>query len=131
MDYHLFFAENNSSELQSVNVQNCREKFPTIAEVFEIFSQITETHCRTILQGDGERMLSMTSISEIRRLYYEEGYSLSEIERKSRHDRKTIRKYIRKTDFTYQEEMDNNGKVKKSKLDTYKEIIDGWLVEDK
>jgi len=83
------------------------------------------------IQGGGERMLSMTSIDEIRRMYFDLGMKISEIERKSEHDRKTIRKYISETDFSSGDQKQKSNETKVSKLDPYKEAIDNWLIEDK
>ena len=44
-------------------------------------------------------MLTMTKIDDIRKAFFEEGISISEISRKQSIDRKTIRKYIAKEDF--------------------------------
>jgi|GEM_PF-6523656 len=41
-------------------------------------------------------MLTMTKIDDIRKAFFEEGISISEISRKQSTDRKTIRKYISK-----------------------------------
>ena len=46
-------------------------------------------------------MLTMTKIDDIRKAFFEEGISISEISRKQSTDRKTIRKYISKEDFAY------------------------------
>jgi len=44
-------------------------------------------------------MLTMTKIDDIRKAFFEEGSSISEISRKEATDRKTVRKYIAKYDF--------------------------------
>jgi transposase len=76
------------------------------------------------------RMLSMTQIKDIRKMYFEEGKNISEIARETGHDRKTVRAYLDKEDWN--QELP---KVKKEnafpKLDPYKHDIDAWLNEDK
>jgi transposase len=65
----------------------------------------------------------MTEISNIRNLYFEEGKSITEINRITGKDRKTIKYYIEKEDW-------NKPKTSKKppntfqKLDPYKEEID-------
>lgn len=75
-------------------------------------------------------MLTMTQKHDIRKMYFEEGKNISEIERETRHDRKTIRNYIKKDDWN-----DELPKIKQEpsypKLDPYKPDIDFWLEEDK
>jgi len=44
------------------------------------------------------RMLSMTQIKDIRKMYFEEGKNISEIARETGHDRKTVRAYLDKED---------------------------------
>jgi len=76
------------------------------------------------------RMLSMTQIKNIRKMYFEEGKNISQISRETGYDRKTVRKYIEKDDWN-KELL----KIKKEplfpKLDPYKADIDAWLIEDK
>ncbi len=75
-------------------------------------------------------MLTMTQVKDIRKMYFEEGKSISEIARETGHDRKTVRNYLYKDDW-------NEGppNMKKEavypKLDPYKHDIDTWLIEDK
>ena len=45
------------------------------------------------------RMLSMTQIKDIRKMYFEEGKNISEIARETGHDRKTVRAYLDKEDW--------------------------------
>jgi transposase len=81
-------------------------------------------------QGGVEVMLTMTQVKDIRKMYFEEGKSISEIARESGYDRKTVRKYLHKEDWNRR-----LPKVKKvptfSKLEPYKADIDAWLNEDK
>jgi transposase len=76
------------------------------------------------------RMLSMTQIKDIRKMYFEEGRNVSQIARETGHDRKTVRAYLDKEDWNLE-----LPKVRKetafSKLDPYKHDIDTWLNEDK
>ena len=72
-------------------------------------------------------MLDMSQINHIRDLSARD-YSISEIHRMTGVDRKTIRKYLEMQDFS--PEIPQTVK-RPSKLDPYKEIIDGWLEEDK
>ena len=71
-------------------------------------------------------MLTMTKIDDIRKAFFEEGISISEISRKQSIDRKTIRKYIAKEDFN-QPQVKPVTKIEQPKLALYKGIIDGWL----
>ena len=75
-------------------------------------------------------MLTMTKIDDIRKAFFEEGISISEISRKQSIDRKTIRKYITKDDFN-QPQLKPVIKTEQPKLDPYKGIIDGWLEDDR
>lgn len=74
-------------------------------------------------------MLTMTQINDIRKAFYEEGMNISQIARTYGVDRKTVRRYINKTDW--------NQPVAKTtvndfpKLTPYKETIDCWLQDDK
>ena len=75
-------------------------------------------------------MLSMTQIKDIRKMYFEEGKNISQIAKKTGHDRKTVRSYLYKEDWN--KELP---KLKKepsfSKLEPFKADIDSWLNEDK
>lgn len=72
----------------------------------------------------------MTETHDIRRLYFEEGQSISQISRQTGHDRKTIRMYLGREDWNR-----SLPKVPSEttfpKLETFKAVIDEWLVEDK
>ena len=83
-----------------------------------------------IVAGSIRRMLKMTEISNIRNLYFEEGKSITEINRITGKDRKTIKNYIDKEDWNKEEISE---KIEKTfpKLDPYKEEIDKWLTDDK
>jgi len=72
----------------------------------------------------------MTEISNIRNLYFEEGKSITEINRITGKDRKTIKYYIEKEDWN---KPKTSKKIENSfqKLDPYKEEIDKWLTDDK
>jgi len=72
----------------------------------------------------------MTQVHDIRKMYFEEGKSITEISRETGHDRKTIRMYIQKEDWN-----DNEPKpipeAEFPKLTPFKDDIDEWLTEDK
>lgn len=75
-------------------------------------------------------MLTMTQQENIRKMFFKEGKNISEIERETGHDRKTIRYYINKEDWN-----DELPKIEQEpsfpKLDPYKADIDSWLEDDK
>jgi transposase len=73
-------------------------------------------------------MLTMTNINDIRRMYFEEGMSKTKIKRKTNFSRKTIRKYIEKSDWNKNICLPNS---QLSKLTRYKSDIDRWLESDK
>lgn len=72
-------------------------------------------------------MLNMSQINHIRDLSAHD-YSISDIHRMTGVDRKTIRKYLNMKNFSPETPQTEK---RPSKLDPYKEIIDGWLEEDK
>ena len=47
----------------------------------------------------------MDKVEEIRRMFFNEGKSISEINRLTGVDKKTLRKYIRKTDFNAEQKQ--------------------------
>lgn len=72
----------------------------------------------------------MTQIHDIRKSYFEEGNSISQIAKKTGRDRKTIRHYLDKEDWnTVPPEAQQEAAY--PKLDDYKLEIDSWLTEDK
>jgi transposase len=75
-------------------------------------------------------MLTMTQAYDIRKLYFEEGKSITQISRETGRDRKTIRLYLEKEDW-----KKNHSLITAAddfpKLDPYKTEIDSWLLEDK
>lgn len=73
-------------------------------------------------------MLTMFKKNSIRDLYFVNGMNISEISRLTGHDRGTVRGVVNKSDWS---EPQSEPKESKSKLDPYKEIIDGWLENDK
>ncbi len=75
-------------------------------------------------------MLKMTEISNIRNLYFEEGKNITEINRITGKDRKTIKQYIEKEDWNNPKESEKIEK-KFPKLNPYKAEIDTWLTDDK
>lgn len=75
-------------------------------------------------EGD---MLNMNQIDRIKELQ-REGFGPSEISEQVGVDRKTVSKYLNIDDYSPTFE---NQKVKKSKLDAWKSVINEWLEEDK
>lgn len=72
-------------------------------------------------------MLTMSQINHIRDLR-QSGYRISEIERITGTDHKTISKYLAEDDFSPSLPV---AESRASKLDAFKPIIDEWLTEDK
>jgi DNA replication protein DnaC len=72
----------------------------------------------------------MTQVNDIRKAFYEEGQNISQIARNYGVDRKTVRRYINKTDWN-QPEVITMAKNSFPKLTPYKEKIDCWLKDDK
>ena len=85
--------------------------------------------CSDELQG-GMEMLTMTQIDFIRKMYYEQGKSISEISRITKSNRRTIRKYINKDDWTPSPPAPAV-RPEYPKLDPFKTEIDQWLKDDK
>lgn len=75
-------------------------------------------------------MLTMSQQENIRKMFFEEGKNISEIERETGHDRKTIRYHINKEDWN-EEIPPVVQQPSFPKLDPYKPDIDTWLEEDK
>jgi len=75
-------------------------------------------------------MLTMTQAKYIRKMYFEEGRSISEIARETGHDRKTVRAYLEKDDWNKEPPRLKHGS-EYPKLEPFKEDIDKWLTEDK
>ncbi len=73
-------------------------------------------------------MLKMTEITNLRKMYFEDGENISQIQEKTGFDRKTIRKFIEKTDWNDQKHVHVE---RESKLDKFKPEIDQWLEADK
>jgi putative ubiquitin-RnfH superfamily antitoxin RatB of RatAB toxin-antitoxin module len=69
-----------------------------------------------------EMTLAMTDINDIKELYFKKGLNVAEIIRKTGHDRKTVNKYLEKTDFNIYLEASKRSK-RGSKLDPFKETI--------
>ena len=77
-------------------------------------------------------MLDMDKIHEIRRIFYEDGEdNIAEIARMTGVNRKTVEKYIDKVDFSEKPPEPLAMKVRPSKLDPFKPLIDSWLIADK
>lgn len=75
-------------------------------------------------------MLTMTQVHDIRKMFFEEGRTISEIARETKRDRKTIRFYLDKEDWN---DAAPAAEITASfpKLDPYKPEIDTWLIGDK
>ena len=72
----------------------------------------------------------MTEVHGIRKLYFEEGKSITEISRQTGRDRKTIRMYLEKEDWNKVQPR-SLFEADFPKLETFKSEIDEWLTEDK
>ena len=72
----------------------------------------------------------MTEVHEIRRQYYEEGKSITEVSRQTGRDRKTVRMYLEKEDWN-EGEPGSIAEAEFPKLEPYKKDIDVWLTEDR
>jgi len=70
----------------------------------------------------------MTEITDLRKMYFEDGENISRIQKKTGFDRKTIRKFIDKKDWNDPVQVPV---ARESKLDKFKTEIDGWLEADK
>jgi transposase len=73
----------------------------------------------------------MTQVHDIRKMYFEEGKSISEIARSTSHDRKTIRAYLEKEDWNIAIPSVSTDEPSFPKLEPFKSLIDSWLTEDK
>lgn len=76
-------------------------------------------------------MLTMDQIHHIRELFYEQDKKISEIVQESGLSRKTVEKYIDKTDFNLPQPVLDADKELCPKLEPYKAEIDEWLTNDK
>ena len=74
-------------------------------------------------------MLTMAQQHRIRSAYFQEGKSITEIAEEHKIDRKTVRKYISKEDWS--EPVNGTGPGRRSILDPFVETIRKWLNEDK
>jgi hypothetical protein len=103
----------------------CNSKFPIIAKGHcRHHTQIISLYLRDLIEYKEDwRMLTMTQVKDIRKMYFEEGKNISEIAKKTGHDRKTVRGYLDKDNWN-----EEPPKVKKKaafpKLDPYKQEID-------
>lgn len=75
--------------------------------------------------------LAMDDINDIRDQYYNQGKNLSEIAAETKHNWKTIKKYVDKEDFNTSSLAEKLASVRVSKLDAFKSYIDEWLEADK
>ena len=81
------------------------------------------------MKGEPRRMKTMATIHRIRNEYFAEGKTISEIAREQNIDRKTIRKYINKDDWSV--DLPVTREPQSTLFDTYGPIITRWLEEDK
>ncbi|MDP2730426.1 MAG: IS21 family transposase [Dehalococcoidales bacterium] len=72
----------------------------------------------------------MTEVHDIRRLYFEECRSITQISRQTGRDRKTIRMYLEKEDWN-EVQPRSLPEADFPKLEAFKADIDEWLTEDK
>jgi len=72
----------------------------------------------------------MTEVHDLRKLYYNEGKSITEISKETGRDRKTVRIYLEKEDWN-EVRPGSLAEVEFPKLDPFKVDIDAWLTEDK
>ena len=73
----------------------------------------------------------MDQIHHIRQLYYEQDKNISEIAQETGASWKTVRKYVDMTDFNLTEPVPASERQFCPKLDSYKPLIDQWLMADK
>lgn len=71
----------------------------------------------------------MAQVNCIREMFFEKGMNYASISRITGHDVKTVKKYINMKDFN--QPVPKPPKIRGSKLDKYKDEIDGWLEADK
>ena len=73
----------------------------------------------------------MTQVHHIRKMYYEEGRTISDISRITGHDRKTIRAKLQKEDWNKNIPRVENQEALYPSLEPYKSTIIGWLEKDR
>ena len=76
-------------------------------------------------------MTTMDQIHRIRMLYYEQGKTLTEIADIMHLDWRTVRKYVDMEDFNSSPPTPEKDALSESKLDSFKPLIDKWLIADK
>lgn len=72
-------------------------------------------------------MLTITQINYIRKMYFDKGFSVSEIEKRTTHSRNTILKYIEQEDFNDKRHRRNENR----KSDLVRPFVRQILLEDK
>ena len=72
----------------------------------------------------------MTQVHDIRKRFFEEGQTISQIARETGHDRKTIRDLIKKEDWNTKNKP-VSVEPTFPKLEPFKATIDEWLLDDK
>lgn len=76
-------------------------------------------------------MTTMDQIHSIREMFFVQGKNLTEIATIMHLDWRTVRKYVDMDDFNIAHTTPKSKAKKESKLDSFKELIDSWLIEDK
>jgi transposase len=76
-------------------------------------------------------MLAMDKVNDIRNRFFMKGENISQIAETLHLDRKTVQKYVDKTDFNEPDPKPASEQQFCPKLDPYKTTIDKWLEEDK
>ncbi len=74
-------------------------------------------------------MRTFEEIMEMRRLYYQERLSITEIAARTHSDYKTVQKYIDQTNFSFTPTQSDDTSLC-PKLDPWKSNIDKWLMDD-
>jgi transposase len=72
----------------------------------------------------------MAEVHNLRKLYFEEGKSVSQVSQETGRDRKTVRGYLEKEDWN-EAPARLKPAIEFPKLEPFKAEIDGWLTEDK
>ena len=84
------------------------------------------------LKGVEERMLTMTQIKRIKKMYYSKGKNISKISKATGHNYRTIIKYLEKNDYNNEAEIKKEEKRgRPRKIDPVMPIIEEWLMMDK
>ena len=76
-------------------------------------------------------MLTMANIHDIRKLYFEQGKTVTGISQETGYDRKTVRKYVQMENFNVSRKIKPAESKICPKMEPYKPLVDQWLLEDK